>query len=178
VEELGGRCAIKAIAPGAVHRSDLGGVMLNVAAADAAAAYGALADRVQGKVRLRSVLVTAMIPEGTEFAVGALRDPQFGPVLMAGSGGIRVELDRDVAFRLAPVADRDVAEMLAATRLGPLFQGFRGRPPLDLDQMTELVTKLGDIMTRLPEIAEVDLNPVIVSEHGIALADVRVALRP
>ncbi len=177
VEELGGLCAIKAIAPGAVHRSDLGGVMLDVAAADAAAAYGALVDRVQGKVRLRSVLVTAMIPEGTEFAVGALRDAQFGPILMAGSGGIRVELDRDVAFRLAPVADRDVAEMLTATRLGPLFRGFRGRPPLDLVKMSELVTKLGDVMIRVPEIAEVDLNPVIVTEHGIALADVRVALR-
>lgn len=177
VVELGGNCALKAIAPEAIHRTELGAVMLNVTSAEAHSAYNRLVARLDGKLQLRSVLVTAMITDGTEVVVGATRDLQFGPVLMVGSGGVRVELERDVAFRLAPVTGQEVAEMLAATRLGPLFRGYRGRPALDLERFTKLVVKIGDIIVGLPAISEIDLNPVIVSEHGLGIADVRVALR-
>jgi acetyltransferase len=177
VVELGGSCALKVIAPEAVHRSELGGVRLNVTPADAAATYRALVDQLDGKVQLRSVLVTAMIADGTEFVVGATRDPQFGPVLMAGAGGIRVELERDVAFRLAPVTAREAGEMLSATKLAPLFDEFRGRPALDLAGLTQLVMKVSEIMIGLPEVSEIDLNPVIVTERDFGIADARIALR-
>lgn len=176
VEEFDQACALKMAPPEAIHKSELGGVLLDVAAADAAAGFSRLAARMRRLAPQPSVLVTPMARGEAECVVGAFRDPQFGPVVMAGLGGTRIELLRDVAFRLAPVAREDVDAMLAETSLGRIFQGHRGAAKLATDSFAALLRGIGDLMCRRNGIAEIDLNPVLVNSRAAIVVDVRIAV--
>ncbi|MGE0154281.1 MAG: acetate--CoA ligase family protein [Reyranellaceae bacterium] len=176
VEEFARPCALKMAPPQAIHKSELGGVLLDVAAAEAEAGFERLAAGMRQHGLEPCVLVTPMAKGEVECVVGAFRDPQFGPVVMAGLGGTRVELLGDVAFRLAPLAPAEVEAMLAETSLGRIFAGHRGRPRLALEPFATLICAIGDLMCRRDAIVEVDLNPVLVGADAATVVDVRIAL--
>ena len=165
--EVGGEVAIKAIAPGLLHKSDAGGVRLGVSGA---AAAGRAAREIAAAVRSaghQSVgfLVQAMAPEGVEMLVGVTSDPDWGPVVACAAGGTAVELLGDVQSRLAPLSRRDASEMLRALRTFPLLDGYRGAPRAAVDALEDIVVRVSALAAAHPEIAELDCNPVLVGDR-------------
>jgi acyl-CoA synthetase (NDP forming) len=120
-----------------------------------------------------------MVTEGVETVVGMSQDPQLGPLLMFGLGGVQVELLRDVTFRIHPLTDRDAHEMVRSIRGFKLLEGFRGAPPGDLEALEILLLRISQLVDDLPEIAEMDLNPVKVLPpgRGCVVLDARIAIR-
>ncbi len=180
-ERLGYPVALKRVAPGVVHKADVGGVALGLE--DAEAVRAAFAQMVGPGPALSDVegeqgFVQRMAPEGLEVIVGAQRDEQFGPLVMFGLGGATVEVLQDVAFRLAPLSAAEAREMVAETAAGRLLAGVRGQPPGDLDAVVEALLRVAQLMVDLPQIAEVDLNPLIVGPagEGAWAVDVRIVL--
>ena len=178
VRELGAPVALKLVSPDIVHRTELGGVLLDVAGPDAARdGHAELVRRARvatsGRVR---VLVTPMIRGGIETVVGAFRDPQFGPLVMVGLGGIFVEAIDDVVFRVAPVDRAEARAMVGELRSRRILQGLRGRPAADLDALGDVIARVSALVADRPEVAEVDLNPVLALERGAAVADARILL--
>ena len=123
-------------------------------------------------------MVQQMAPHGQEVILGAKRDAQFGPQLMFGMGGIYVEVLKDVAFRLAPIAEIDARAMIAETAAGRLLQGVRGEAPGDIDAVVETLRRIGQLVADFPCIAEMDINPLIVGAEGKGAwaVDVRIAI--
>jgi acyl-CoA synthetase (NDP forming) len=171
--------AIKVAEPAILHKSDVGGVLLNIEPDKAAAAYARLAERLSAYgVALAAASVTPMAPRGVEVIAGIANDPVFGPLVAFGSGGVLVELLDDVVFRVLPMTDRDAAAMIRETRAHRLLQGYRGSAPADVEALERLLLALGALAEAAPRIAEVDLNPVIVHQEGagVSLIDARVRL--
>jgi acyl-CoA synthetase (NDP forming) len=176
-QELGAPVALKLVAPGVVHKSDIGGVLLDVGVAEASAAHGRLLDRARAVgARDAQVLVTPMIREGVETIVGSFRDPQFGPVVMFGLGGVLVEALDDVVFRLAPLDERDARSMLEEVRGHRILRGVRGRPPCELDAAADLLVRVSELAADHPAMVELDLNPVFLGPAGAAIADARLVV--
>jgi acyl-CoA synthetase (NDP forming) len=181
--DVGCPVAIKLDSRTIVHKTDVGGVRLGLETpADAALAAREIEASLEERGlrdQLDGFLVQQMVTqEGAELFVGVTHDPLFGPLLACGSGGTLVELMRDVAVRITPVTDVDVDEMLRSLRTWPLFEGYRGQPPLDLDAVRSLLFRISAMVEDLPHIAELDLNPVLVGPAGagaIAL-DARIRL--
>ena len=176
--ETMGVCALKVIAKGVIHRTEVGGVCLNVSGGDQArASYTTLIDALPENTReTAQILVTAMITTGFEFIMGAFRDTQFGPVVMFGVGGITVEAVSDVTFRLAPLALHEAEEMIGEIGAQRLLHGFRGQPPANRAAAAQILVRLGEILIDLPEVTEIDLNPVFLDHRGARVADARVIL--
>ncbi len=172
-DELGYPVVLKRVAPGVVHKSDEGGVALRLG--DRAAVQDAFDRIVEEGER---AFVQRMMPAGLEVIVGAQRDPQFGPLVMFGLGGVYVEVFEDVAFRLAPLSESDARAMVLETAAGKLLQGVRGKPPRDFDAVVDAIRRVGQLMSDVPEISEIDLNPLIVGKEGAGAwaVDVRVIL--
>jgi acetyltransferase len=172
-EQWGYPVALKRVAPGVVHKNDGGGVAVGLT--DAGTVREAFA-RVVGPGE--KGFVQRMAPKGLEVIIGAQRDGQFGPLAMFGLGGTYVEVLRAVAFRLAPLSAQEAREMVAETAAGRLLQGVRGQLPGDLDGVVEALLLVGQMMADLPQVAEVDLNPLIVAPagEGAWAVDVRIAL--
>jgi len=171
--------AIKVAEPAILHKSDVGGVLLNIEPEKAAAAYARLAERLSAHgVALTAASVTPMAPRGVEVIAGITNDPVFGPLVAFGSGGVLVELLDDVVFRVLPMTDRDAAAMIRETRAYRLLQGFRGSAPADVAALERLLLALGALAEAAPRVAEVDLNPVIIHQEGagVSLIDARVRL--
>jgi len=164
---------LKRVAPQVVHKSDAGGVVLSLA--DAGAVREAFARVVRPGER---AFVQKMAPRGLEVIVGAQWDKQFGPLVMFGLGGIYVEVLQDVAFRLAPLSQAETQEMVAETAAGRLLAGVRGQPPGDLDGVVATLLRVGQLMADLPQVTEMDLNPLIVAPagEGAWAVDVRIVL--
>jgi acyl-CoA synthetase (NDP forming) len=175
-ELLGGLVAIKAVAPSLVHKTEAGGVALGLAGheAVAVAAEGMRATAAKAGHVVEGYLVQRMAPAGVEMLVGVVHDPLFGPVVACGGGGTTAELIGDVAVRLSPVTDRDARDMVRSLRTYPLLSGYRGTTPLDVDALEDVVLRLAALVDEHAEIAEVDLNPVIVSASGALVVDARV----
>jgi acetyltransferase len=178
--QLGYPVALKIMSPKIIHKSEAGGVQLNLNDADAVrTAYHAVMDsagRLAGPEDIEGVLVAPMAPLGQECIVGMVRNPQFGPVVMFGLGGIFVEVLKDVAFRVMPLTDRDVDGMLREIQGFALLQGIRGKKPKDIGTLKEILVRVGQLGLDFPEILEVDINPVIVHEKGASIVDARVIL--
>ncbi len=175
---IGYPVAVKMNSPDVTHKSDVGGVLLNVK--DEAGVRKAFHD-LEGVVRrvgARSagVLVSAMAAPGLEIIVGVTRDLQFGHAVMFGIGGTLVEVFRDVAFRIVPLSEKDASEMIGETRGAKLLEGVRGRKPADVAALRRLLVQVSGLVTRHPEIDEMDLNPVIVHEKGLTVVDSRIVL--
>jgi acyl-CoA synthetase (NDP forming) len=119
-------------------------------------------------------LVSAMAPPGLEVVVGVIRDLQFGPAVMFGLGGVLVEVLEDVAFRILPLTEKDAAEMIAEIRGARVLRGVRGGKPADVAALRQLLVQVSDLVSKHPEIGEMDLNPVIVYERGLRVVDARV----
>ena len=178
--EMRGKVALKAIAAGLVHKTDLGGVRLDLEGPEevrrAAEGMGAL---LASKGHpLTGFLVQQMVLEGVEMLVGVVQDPQFGPVVACGAGGVLVELLRDVSVRLAPLTPEDASEMVRSLKTFPLLTGFRGAPPGDIQALEDALLRVSALAEDLPQVAEVDLNPIRVHPAGAAIVDARVRVKP
>jgi acyl-CoA synthetase (NDP forming) len=171
---------LKIDADAITHKSDSGGVELNLADADAVrAAY----DRIVAAARsaapdalVRGVSVQPMANPGTEVIIGMTRDPQFGPVLMFGLGGILVEVLKDVAFRVVPLEQRDAAEMIREIQGFPVLEGYRNAPPADLGALENILMQLSSFAEGHPDVAELDLNPILAYGDGAIAVDARIVL--
>jgi acetyl coenzyme A synthetase (ADP forming)-like protein len=171
--------AMKIHEPAVLHKSDVGGVLLNIPATEAADGYNRLAAQLASHgVQMTAATVSPMAKSGVEVLAGVTNDPVFGPLVAFGSGGVLVELFEDVVFRVLPLTDRDVSEMIEETRVSRLLKGYRGSPPADVAALERLLLALGALAEAAPRIAEIDLNPVIVHPNGegISLIDARVRL--
>ena len=174
VEVFGTAVALKRIAPDSVHKSRDGGVALNIADAEMAkVAFDRLMARGQDGAR---VLFSPMIASGIEIVIGAVRDRQFGPVVMLGLGGVGVEALNDVTFRPAPVSQAEAVEMFGELRSRSLFVSDHGDTVPGVEAASILLMQISLLMAARPEIAEIDLNPVFLREEGPAIADARIVL--
>lgn len=181
-EELGGPLVVKAVAPGLVHKTDVGGVALglNSKAEVRAAVEGMSARLLAAGHRLEGVLLQREAGPGVDALVGVTADPTFGPLVVCGMGGVQAELMRDVSVRLSPVSDLDAREMLDGLRLGTLLGGYRGAPPADRAAFLDLVQRVAALAEALPELQDLDLNPVRVfaAGSGAVALDARIRLAP
>lgn len=179
-EQIGYPVVLKIVSPDIIHKSDAGGVKVNLkSAAEVRIAYGKIlenAKKYDASARIEGVLVQEMAPQSTEVIVGAIKDPQFGQTLMFGLGGIFVELLKDVTFRIAPVTQEDAHEMVISVKAYPLLTGYRNTPPADLDAIITVLLNTSKLVMDHPEIKELDLNPVMVYEKGAKTVDARIIL--
>ncbi len=177
---LGWPVVLKVASPDVVHKSDVGGVVVGIEGAEAVrAAYERILAQVGRRVpeaRLEGVTVHEML-QGPELVLGASRDPQFGPVVMVGVGGVLVELYRDVAFRVAPFEVDEALAAVSELKGQKLLEGFRGLPAVDRQELAGLMVGLGRLMLAESRIAEVDVNPLVGTERGLVAADLRVVVR-
>ena len=177
---IGFPVAVKLASRQVVHKTEAGGVCLNLADADAVRhAFEEIRDRLARANQLgamEGVVVQPMIAGGVEVMAGVTQDPLFGPLIAFGLGGVHVEILADVCFRVTPLTDRDAAEMVRAIRGYRLLQGYRGHPPADVEAIQELLLRLSRLVEEIPEIREVDLNPVFALPpgQGCRIADARV----
>ncbi|HEX6574945.1 MAG TPA: acetate--CoA ligase family protein [Gemmatimonadaceae bacterium] len=171
-DEIGGKVAIKGIAPDLIHKTDAGAVMLNIDPDDAEAAANAISQRIE----LSGFLVQQMARSGTEMIVGVAHDKQFGPVVAVGAGGVMVELIKDVAVRLTPLSVEDASAMVRDLKTLPLLEGYRGSPRRDIAALEDVILGIAQLVDDIPSIAELDLNPVLVHETGATIVDARIRL--
>jgi acetyltransferase len=181
-ERIGFPVVVKVVSPDIIHKSDLGGVVINLSGPDqvrdAWDLIMARAKRMAPKAHIRGVYVEKMGRRGREVILGLTRDPQFGPMLMFGLGGIFVEVLKDVAFHLAPITAGEAMHMLKLTRSYGLLKGARGQKPTDLEAIAVAIQRISQLATDYPQIAELDINPFIVGEVGTEAyaADARMTL--
>jgi acetate---CoA ligase (ADP-forming) len=177
---LGGPVALKAVAPGLVHKTETGAVRLGLAGAEAVqAAAVEMAAAVAGEgYTVDGFLVQRMVGEGVELLVGVVHDASFGPVIACGAGGTAVELLKDVAVRITPLTDVDAAEMVRSLQTFPLLEGYRGAPKADVAALEDLLLRVSALVEAHPTIAELDCNPVKVLPEGVVAVDARVRVEP
>lgn len=172
--------AMKIVSQDILHKSDAGGVKLNVLGPEARkTAYLEILANAKAYKRgaeIEGVLATPMLQSGVEIILGVTRDETFGPVLMFGLGGIMVEVLKDVTFRSIPLSREDAASMLTDIKAAEILDGVRGANAVDKEALIDLIVKLSDMVWKHPQIAELDLNPVIAREDGVSIADARIIL--
>lgn len=172
--------AMKVVSPDILHKSDAGGVALDVVGEAAmSAAYDDImrsARRYDSNARIDGVLVTPMAPKGVEVIIGLMRDPTFGPVIMFGLGGVLVEVLEDVAFRAVPLSRHDAVTMIDQLKAAKVLDGVRGAAGVDKEALVSLLLEVSTLMEAYPDIAELDLNPVIAYPDGYAVVDARILL--
>lgn len=176
---LGFPSVLKMVSLDVVHKTDIGGVKLDLANGEAVERAYVELEAVAAAlpaVRFAGVTVQPMVPPGLELLLGASRDPQFGPVISFGLGGVQVEVYDDVALRVAPLSDLDAAEMVEEVRAARLLEGFRGREGVDRNAIRRSLRRLSALMLAAPAVDELDLNPVIGTPQGIVAVDARVIL--
>ena len=173
---------VKVMSPDILHKSDAGGVKINLCSvADVKAAIEGMlnAPRIKG-ARIEGFLVEEMAPAGHELVIGGLRDPQFGPLVMVGLGGIFVEILKDVSFRLCPITRIDAVEMLAELKGAAILKGARGSKPAAQEAIIDVLLKVGGenglLMQHAADISEADINPLIVSDNAAVAVDARFIL--
>ncbi|HUS82999.1 MAG TPA: acetate--CoA ligase family protein [Dehalococcoidia bacterium] len=179
-KEVGFPVALKIVSPDITHKSDVGGVKLNLSTPDEVkAAFDeivAAAKKAQPDAAIDGVSVQKMARPGIEVIMGMSQDAQFGPVLMFGLGGILVEVLKDVSFRLVPITPRDARQMIQEIKGRPLLEGYRGQEQADIEALEKLLLRLSDFIEKHPEIAELDLNPIFAYKDGAVAVDARIIL--
>jgi acetyl coenzyme A synthetase (ADP forming)-like protein len=178
--ELGGPVALKAIVPGLVHKTDAGAVVLGLRGPDDVylAARGMEEQLAADGHAPTGFVVQRMIPDGVEMIVGLVQDPSFGPVLACGAGGVTAELVRDVSVRLTPLSEQDPAEMVRELRSYPLLCGYRGAPTCSQASLEDVLRRLGALAEDLPQVVEMDCNPVKVGVFDAIIVDARIRVAP
>jgi acetate---CoA ligase (ADP-forming) len=171
---VGERLVLKIVSPQITHKTEVGGVMLDVPAGEAGAAYDRLVARVSERApdaTIEGVLMSPMVQGGTEMILGVQNDPVFGPVVMLGLGGIFVEVLRDVTFRIAPFGVEEAQRMIAELRGAEILEGARGQPPADLDALAAALSKLSVFAAaKGDEFTSIDINPLLVRAKGAGVA--------
>ncbi len=174
-DELGFPVVLKGCSDRLMHKTEKGMVKLNIgSAAEAADAYDDIISR--DDIGLDGVLVQEQVKGNRELVMGLIRDPQFGPCVMFGLGGIFTEVFKDTAFRVTPLSPSDAEEMLEEIRARDILDEFRGSPSVDRDTLVSALVGLGDLALKYPSIAEIDINPVIVSGNSPIAVDALVVL--
>ena len=178
--KIGYPVAMKIVSPDIIHKSDAGGIKLDLnSKEEVRGAFDEIlknAGNVTTRDKILGTLISPMVPKGQECIIGMIQDRQFGPVIMFGLGGIFVEVLKDVSFRVAPLAREDIDEMVEEIKGYKVLKGIRGERPKDIDAIKDILFKLSEIAVENPEINEIDLNPVIVHEKGLSIVDSRVIL--
>ncbi len=181
-KKMGFPVVMKIVSPDVVHKSDAGGVKLNIQnATQVGKAYSEILASVKKhypKAKIVGITVQKMARQGIEIIIGMTKDAQFGPVIMFGLGGILVEVLKDVSFRIVPMTRRDAAEMITEIKGFPILKGYRGQDPADIPYLEELIVKVSDFVDKNPEIKELDLNPVFAYKSGALAVDARIILEP
>jgi acyl-CoA synthetase (NDP forming) len=179
--QIGFPVALKVISPEITHKTDAGGVKLNLFTPEQVGkAYDDIvmsAKQYNPSAVIRGVSVQKMSPPGIEVIMGMSRDPQFGPVLMFGLGGILVEILKDVSFRIVPLTPRDAREMVREIKGYPLLMGYRGQAAADTAKLEGMLLKISAFMENAPDIQELDLNPVFAYADDVIAVDARVILK-
>lgn len=179
-EEIGYPVIAKVSSPDILHKTDVGGIRANLKTAeDVQAAYEDIiknCSKSMPSAGINGVLIQKFLPVGNEFIVGALRDPTFGPLIMVGLGGIYTELFRDTAFRIAPVSETQAYSMLQQLKSWKLLLGMRGKGQADIAELARVIMAISELVSDCPHIRELDLNPVLVHENGVIIADVKIVV--
>lgn len=179
-KEINFPIVMKIVSPDIIHKTDTGGVKINIKdEKEAKLAYQEIifkTKKYNKEARIEGVIVYSIVPQETEIIVGMMKDPHFGPVIMFGLGGIFVEVLKDISFRVLPIEERDAREMITEIRGYEILKGARGNPPRDIQAIKEVLMKVSKLTTENPEINEIDLNPIFVFENGIQVVDVRMIL--
>jgi acyl-CoA synthetase (NDP forming) len=175
-EGFGRPLALKVVSSTIQHKSDVGGVALGVAPGDAAAVYDGLRERLGDA--MEGVILQPMVDPGVEVIIGVVNDPLFGPAIMFGMGGTATELFADRAFRIVPITDVDATALVRAPRSSALLDGYRGSEAVDRGALEDVVLRLGRMAETIPELAELDFNPVIARPDGAFIVDARARIAP
>jgi len=179
-EEIGYPAVLKIVSPDIIHKSDVGGVIVGLKnAQEVRNAYKQILRNVKkhkADAKIVGILVQEMAPSSTEVIVGAIKDPQFGPALMFGLGGIFVEVLKDVTFRVAPITVDEAREMITEVKAYPLLKGYRNQPPADIEAIVKILLNTSRLVMEHQEIKELDLNPIMVYEKGAKTVDARIIL--
>jgi acetyl-CoA synthetase (ADP-forming) len=179
-EEIGFPVALKIVSPDIIHKSDVGGVMLNLKnAKDVEVAYRQIMENIRrhrSDAKIIGVTVQEMASQSIEVIIGAIKDPQFGQTLMFGLGGVFVEILKDVTFRIAPITEEEAREMISEIKAYPLLRGYRNLPPADIEAIVGILLSTSRLVMDYPEIKELDLNPIMVYEKGAKTIDARIIL--
>jgi len=179
-KEVGFPVVLKIASPDVVHKSDAGGVKVDVKnATQVSNAYREIMTAIKQKypkAAIDGLSVQPMAKPGVEVIIGMTKDAQFGPVLMFGLGGIFVEILKDVSFRIVPLARRDAAEMIRDIKGYPVLEGYRGQAPSDVSALEDMLLKVSAFVDKNPDIKELDLNPVFAYSDGAVAVDARVVL--
>ncbi len=177
---IGYPVVMKVVSADISHKTDVGGVRTDIRdAKEAGVVYDGMMHRIHRYMpgaRIEGVLVQKMLEGGREIIIGMNRDPQFGPMIMFGLGGISVEVLKDVAFRIAPLTEKDADEMIKEIRAYPMLLGIRGEKPSDIAAIKESLLRFSKLCTDFPEIVEMDINPLLVFEDGCVAVDIRLTL--
>ena len=178
--QIGLPVVLKIVSPDISHKSDVGGVKLNLGSEEeVATAFDevvAAARRAEPEATVLGVSVQKMARPGVEVIMGMTMDPQFGPVLMFGLGGVFVEVLKDVSFRIVPLEPRDARQMIRDIQGFPVLEGFRGQEPADLAALEDMLMRLSAFVEEQPEIQELDLNPIFAYKDGALAVDARIVL--
>lgn len=179
-KEINFPIVMKIVSPDIIHKTDAGGVKLNIKdEKEAKLAYQGIisqAKKYNNEARISGAIVYTMVPQGTEIIMGMMKDPHFGPVIMFGLGGIFVEVLKDISFRILPIEERDAREMITEIKGYEILKGIRGEPPRDIQAIEEVLMKVSKLTMENPEINEIDLNPIFVFEKGLQVIDARMIL--
>jgi acetyltransferase len=180
--DIGFPVAAKVVSPQILHKSDIGGIALNLDSADAVEkALSDMREKITNAMpnaEIKGFLIEEMAPDGLEVIIGMRRDPTFGPLMMFGLGGVFVELFKDVGFGVAPLTEEQVHEMIDDTKAGQLLKGFRGGPVYDAQAVVDAISRLSLLALDFPMISEVEINPLLVlpRKEGAKVLDARMIL--
>ncbi len=178
--ELGYPVVLKVVSPDIIHKTEVGGVVVGLSSSDAVeSAYLRILESVRARrpdARIKGILVQKMAPESTEIIVGSVNDPQFGHTILFGLGGVFVEILKDVAFRIAPLEERDARDMIHEIKGYAVLEGYRGSPPADQNAIVHVLLSASRLVMENPQIDQMDLNPTIIYEHGALVVDARMLL--
>jgi len=181
-ERIGFPVVLKILSPDVIHKSDVGGVLVGLKTPEEVrSGYQEILASVKKHkpdARIIGVIVQEFAPAGVEVIVGSMKDPQFGPALMFGLGGIFVEILKDVSFRVAPITEYDAKEMITEIKGYPLLTGARGKEPCDIDALVSILLQVSKLVMEHPEINQLDLNPIFSYPKGAKCVDARIILEP
>ncbi len=181
VDDLGYPLVLKIVSPDILHKSDVGGVALAIKdAGDLQGNWSMMILNVADQnpvAMIEGFMIEEMVPKGVEVIVGAIKDAQFGVVVMFGTGGVSVELMQDVSFRLGPLERDEAIEMIKEVRGFPLLEGYRGDSAKDIDAIADVIIKLANIVEEVGGIKELEINPLVVYEKGAIAVDARAVLK-
>jgi len=179
-EKIGYPVVLKILSPDVIHKSDVGGVLININTPDEVRkGYQSIINNVQKhktNARIKGIFVEEFAPKGIEVIIGALKDPQFGPALMFGLGGIFVEVLKDVSFRVAPITKFDAKEMIQEIKGYPILTGIRGQKASDVTALENILLQVSKLVMDYPVINQLDLNPVFSYPTGAKCVDARIIL--